>query len=322
MKYAFGALAQGLFGKPENLKLLANTGEALGFDIMWVNDHIIMPSDIKPNYPYTKTGEFNEFGDQGDYLEQLTVLSFLAGITQKVGLLTSVMVVPYREPIVTAKAIASIDVLSNGRVILGCGAGWMKEEFEALNRPPFNERGSITEEYIKIFKNLWSDSSPSFEGKYASYNDIVFAPKPKQQPHPPIWMGGESKPALRRAARLADVWFPIIDNPRNLLDTPKRFADGINRMKEIAELEGRNPDEIGVSFAINLYDDTKEHQTAYGKRRVFTGSPEQIASDISEYKALGAECLMIGFAVDPNSTDATIEQMHRFADEIRPMVGD
>ena len=198
----------------------------------------------------------------------------------------------------------------------------MKEEFEALNRPPFNERGSITEEYIKIFKNLWSDSSPSFEGKYASYNDIVFAPKPKQQPHPPIWMGGESKPALRRAARLADVWFPIIDNPRNPLDTPKRFADGINQMKEIAELEGRNPDEIGVSFAINLYDDTKEHQTADGKRRVFTGSPEQIASDISKYKALGAECLMIGFAVDSNSTDATIEQMHRFADEIRPMVGD
>ena len=135
-------------------------------------------------------------------------------------------------------------------------------------------------------------------------------------------MGGESRPALRRAARLADVWFPIIDNPRNPLDTPQRFADGINQMKEIAELESRNSDEIGVSFAINLYDDTKEHQTADGKRRVFTGLPDQIASDIGEYKALGAECLMIGFAVDPNSTDATIEQMHRFADEIRPMVGD
>ena len=320
MRYAFGALAQGVFASPENLSLLARTGENLGFEVMWINDHVVMPRSIGSLYPYTNTGQFNEFGEVGDYLEQLTVLSFLASQTERVSLLTSVMVVPYREPVHTAKILATADVLSGGRLIVGCGAGWMREEFEALGRPPFEERGKVTEEYIRIFKNLWTEDSPSFNGRYASYSDIAFEPKPIQDPHPPIWVGGESPPALRRTARVGDQWFPIIDNPRNRLDTPELFARGVANMRQIAAGEGRDPEEIGVSFAINIYDDTGERQGNYGERRVFTGNYEQIASDIRSYAETGVDCVMFGFTVDADSPNPTLEQMQRFAEEVRPLV--
>ncbi len=322
MQYAFGALAQGIFADPENLSVLAATGEKLGFEVMWVNDHVVMPLSIDSRYPYTDTGQFNEFGDTGDYLEQLTVLSFLASRTSTVKLLTSVMVVPYRDPVLTAKILATADVLSDGRVIVGCGAGWMREEFEALGRPPYEQRGSVTEEYIRIFKNLWTEQEPSYAGRYASYSDIAFEPKPLQRPHPPIWVGGESMPALRRTARVGDAWFPIIDNPRNPLDTAERFAGGVAQMRQVAEGEGRDPDTIEISFAINIYDDCREHTGRDGARRVFTGSAEQIASDIRAYKASGAKCVMFGFEVDAASPNATLEQMQRFAENVRPLVGE
>ncbi len=322
MQYAFGALAQGVFANPENLSLLATTGEKLGFEVMWVNDHVVMPLSIDSQYPYTDTGQFNEFGDTGEYLEQLTVLSFLAARTSTVKLLTSVMVVPYRDPVHTAKILATADVLSEGRVIVGCGAGWMREEFEALGRPPYEKRGSVTEEYIRIFKNLWTEDQPSYAGRFASYSDIAFEPKPLQSPHPPIWVGGESLPALRRTARVGDAWFPIIDNPRNPLDTAERFAGGVAQMRHVAEGEGRDPDTIDVAFAINIYDDSREHVGRDGGRRVFTGNAEQIASDIRAYRANGVKCVMFGFEVDRASPNATLEQMQRFTENVRPLVGE
>ena len=322
MEYAFGALAQGVFANPQNLSLLASTGEELGFEVMWFNDHIVMPRVINSRYPYTGSGQFNEFGDVGEYLEQLTVLSYIASVTSRVKLLTSVMVVPYRDPVLTAKILASADVLSGGRVIVGCGAGWMREEFEALNRPPFEERGSVTEEYIRSFKNLWTEREPSFAGRYVSYSNIAFEPKPVQDPHPPIWVGGESLPAMRRTARVGDAWFPIIDNPRNPLDTAERFASGVKRMREIAEMEGRDPATLDIAFAINIYDDQKEHQRRDGGRRVFTGNREQIASDIRAYKEQGVRCVMFGFEVDQATPNATLEQMQRFAQDVRPLVGE
>lgn len=322
MEYAFGVLAQGVFANPTNLSLLAHRGEELGFETMWVNDHILMPLSINSSYPYTDSGQFNEFGDKGDYLEQLTVLSFLASLTSRIRLLTSVMVVPYRDPVLTAKILATIDVLSQGRLIVGCGAGWMREEFHVLDRPPFEERGAVTDEYIRIFRNLWTQRNPAYSGTYASYSDIAFEPKPTQRPHPPIWIGGESLPALKRVARLGDAWFPIIDNPRNRLDTPERFARGVAEMRSVVEAEGRDPATLDIAFAINVYDDMRSHDGPYNGRRVFTGSAEQIASDLRAYRNSGVRSVMFGFAVDPNSPNLTFEQMERFTKEIRPLVDD
>ena len=321
MEYAFGALAQGVFSNPDNISLLALKGEEFGFEMMWVNDHIIMPSSINSRYPYSEDGKFNEFGESGDYLEQLTVLSYLAALTSKVKLLSSVMVVPYRDPIVTAKMLSSIDILSEGRLLLGCGAGWMQEEFEALGRPPYEERGAVTEEYIRIFKNLWTEKSPSFVGQYTSYSNIVFEPKPVQKPHPPIWIGGESRAARERAVRVGDGWFPIIDNPRYRLDTPELFKKGVESLKTLSTNYNRDPKTVEIALAVNLYDDTQAHIGDGGRRKVFTGTHEQIASDIIEYNNAGAQAIMLGFNIDRHSPNATIEQMHRFSECVRPLVG-
>ena len=155
----------------------------------YVNDHIVVPRDIASRYPYSEGGDWAG-GQFGEAMDILSMLAFLAAATSKVRLLTSVMVVPYRHPVVTAKMIATIDVLSNGRVT-GCGAGWMEEEFIAVGAPSFAERGKSTDEYLKIFREIWTKETPSYDGTYASFGNIAALPQPKQSPLP-IWIGGRA----------------------------------------------------------------------------------------------------------------------------------
>ena len=158
----------------------------------------MVPNSIASVYPYNESGSFVS-SVAGEYMEQLTTISYIAGITSKIKLLTSVMVLPHRSPVLTAKILSTIDVLSNGRLIVGCGVGWMKEEFEAIGAPPYEERGAVGSEYLRVFKELWTNDDPTFDGDYASFSDIAFAPKPVQKPHPPIWIGG--RVLLRSGAR-------------------------------------------------------------------------------------------------------------------------
>jgi probable F420-dependent oxidoreductase len=169
------------------------------------------------------------------------LLSFIAARTQKARLLTSVMVLPHRGPVLTAKMLASINVLSGGRLIVGCGVGWMQEEFEAIGAPPFDERGDVADEYIRVFRELWTSDNPTFDGRYASFSDIKLGPRPVQKPHSPIWIGGESPRALRRAARLGDGWYPIGTNSTYPVDTPERVSYALARLRHYAEEAGRDP---------------------------------------------------------------------------------
>ena len=221
MEYGFAVPTDGPLSTPDHVATLAGRGEKLGFEFMSVSDHILIPRNISSRYPY---GEMGRWEDGYDCLEQLTTLSFVASQTSTARLLTSVMVLPHRSPVMTAKMLASIDVLSNGRLIVGCGVGWLREEFEAIGAPPYDERGAVGDEYIRAFKELWTSDNPSFEGKYCRFSNITFLPKPVQRPHPPIWIGGESPPALRRAARLGDAWYPIGDNPRFPMGTAQQVA--------------------------------------------------------------------------------------------------
>ena len=320
MKFACGSLPQGVLMDPDNQARLAKHAEDLGFEYLWVNDHIVMPRSIGSVYPYSETGEFYEHGEAGDYLEQLTVLGFLAGHTSRIRLVTSVMVVPYRDPVHTAKILATIDVLSGGRLSVGCGAGWMREEFEALGRPPFEERGAITDEYVSVFKELWTSDDPRFDGKYVRFANIAFEPKPVQKPHPPIWIGGESAPALRRAVRHGDGWFPIGNNPRFPLDTPDLFAARMARLREISEAEGRDPSTIDVTYALGWYNENEAETGSDGRRRSFTGSAAQIASDIRAYRDLGVGCIMFEWLTGSAGFEEALERMERFVTEVRPLV--
>ncbi len=185
MKFGFEVPTSGVFAGPDSLARVARHGEQIGFDYLHIGDHLVIPRSIQSSYPYSDSGAFlGEWSskenqgedDLGLHFEQLTTLSYLAANTNKINLLSSVCILPYRQPVLTAKILATIDVLSNGRLIVGCGAGWMEEEFEALGLDTFKKRGSVTNEYIDAFRELWTSPNPTFKGEYVSFSDIYFAP--------------------------------------------------------------------------------------------------------------------------------------------------
>ena len=244
MEYGFNVPNGGPLAVPEHIGTIAQHGEKLGYRILAIPDHIVVPKGIDSPYPYSPDGTLN-FPTllAGECLEPIALMAYLAGITQEMRLLTSVMVVPYRQPVLTAKLLSTIDLLSGGRVIVGVGAGWMAEEFPPVGAPPFDARGRATDEYLRIYKELWTADAPKYDGEFTSFDNILFHPKPVQQPHPPIWVGGESKLAKRRTARYGDAWFPIGCNPRFPLDTLGRFAASLDDLRAMAEAEGRDPAE-------------------------------------------------------------------------------
>jgi probable F420-dependent oxidoreductase len=313
MKFGFGIPTRGPMATPEGIATLVQTGEALGFAIISVSDHIIIPKRIASTYPYNESGAFAGSAS-GECMEQLSLLSFLVGITSSARLMTSVMVLPHRPPVLTAKALATIDVLSKGRLIVGCGVGWMREEFEAVGAPAYDERGSVGDEYIRAFKELWTSDNPAFEGKYCRFANVSFAPRPVQKPHPPIWVGGESPAALRRAGRLANAWYPIGTNPRFPVGTPEQFAEYAARVKRYAQEAGRDPSTLDFAYSASWLNDQQAQTLPNGERRPLTGTPQQIAGDIKRYEELGVRHMQVNLQGDTQAQ--TLERMQRFADRI------
>jgi probable F420-dependent oxidoreductase len=291
----------------EELVRFAQQAETLGFYCLTVADHIIVPRDISVPYPYTIDGKYP---GAGYHLETLTTMSFLAGATKRIRFATSVMIAPYRNPIITAKMLASLDVLSNGRVIAGLGVGWMKEEFENLKAPPYEERGKVTDEYIQAFRELWTSDNPSFNGKYCKFSNIIFLPKPVQKPAIPIWIGGHSKQALRRAGQLGDGWHPIGGVPTIPLE-PEHIKKDIATLTEYALRAGRDPKQIRVALKGSLFDKEKKIE---GRRRRFMGGAEEIASDIRAYRDAGVDTMI--FDVRQPSINETFERMEWMAQEV------
>jgi alkanesulfonate monooxygenase SsuD/methylene tetrahydromethanopterin reductase-like flavin-dependent oxidoreductase (luciferase family) len=179
MKFGFYLPNNGPTARPEPLAEIARRGDELGFYCMVAGDHILVPDDIDSPYPYTIGGQFPG-GESGEYLEQLTLLTYLAGVTKQIRLVPSVMIVPYRPPLLAAKVLATLDVLSQGRLILGVGVGWMEEEFEALGSPPFAERGAVTNEYLQAFKELWTSDTPLLRANTAGFPISNFCPSQRR----------------------------------------------------------------------------------------------------------------------------------------------
>ena len=318
MDFGFGVPTRGPLSTPQTLAALVASGEELGFSYIGVPDHIVVARRIDSTYPYSESGAFTGW-ESGECLEQLTLLAYLVAHTTTIRLLSSVMVVPHRNPVHTAKILSTIDNLSGGRLTVGCGAGWMREEFEAIGAPPFDNRGSVTDEYIRVFKELWTSDAPAFEGKYARFSNVVFSPQPVQKPHPPIWIGGESPAALRRAARLGDAWYPIGSNPTYPLQTVRQLSEAISRLRGYAEQFGRDPAEIDLAFSAVWYNEKEAGAGPDGDRLTFTGTPQQIADDILSFQELGVRHLMLGFQTP--TLEGALARMRHFASEIMPLVG-
>ncbi len=322
MTFGFMLPSRGPLTRPENLSSIAKRSEELGYGFIMFPDHIVMPRNVSSQYPYSASGVFPGT-DNSETMEQLTTLAFLAGQTSSIRLVTSVMVVPHRSPVVTAKALSTLDVLSQGRVTVGVGTGWLEEEFQALETAPFAERGAVTDEYIQVFKELWTSDSPEFDGQYCRFSNIDFLPKPVQKPHPPIWVGGEGRRAIRRAARFGDGWQPLGNNSRFPTATAEDLAVGLKRLDEELERAGRPAGSLEVTSRMLGYSLKKDGSATASDRTPFSGDSGQIASDIRQFQDLGVANLVPSFhgvAGLAESLEAMLHDMEDFADEVMPKV--
>jgi probable F420-dependent oxidoreductase len=254
---------------------LATEIEAMGFDSIWTSDHVIVPAGER----YIPEAMH----------EPLALLSWLAATTSRVTLGVSVLVIPYRDPVFTAKFLASVDVLSGGRVVLGAGAGWLRQEFDALSAS-YDERGAQTDEYLRVIRNLWETETSSFDGRWKRYEDMRMFPKGDRtrQGTIPIVVGGNATPSIRRAAELGDGWHPI-----NL--TPEQLRDGIAQYHAACERFGRPPGPVIL-----------RHMP--GGRTPTDG--ELSADDLRAYEQAGLDELLLSYAAP--TVDELLDRLKRF----------
>lgn len=313
MEYGLAIPTRGPLATRESIRAIATRAETLGFSWLAVSDHLIVPRAIDSRYPYSETGAFPG-ASTGECLEQFTLLAFLAAITTAPRLLTSVTVAPHRGAIETAKLISTIDNLSGGRFTFGVGAGWMEEEFKALQVPPFPARGKVTDEIIEACRVLWRDDAPEYDGEFFRFSNVTFLPKPVQRPGVPVWVGGESNAALRRTVRLGDTWFPIHTNPRHPLDTAARFRDGVRRLHALAERHGRDPGSIGLAVWSNSYDETLPERWVDGEHHLLTGRAGALIDDIGTLADIGVAQTLLNF--QRSDLAHSLDSMQWFADEV------
>ena len=290
MRYGIHTFTRGATREPESIATLASTCDRLGFDYYGVSDHVIVSAQIDSTYPYTEDGSWPGASD-ADCIDCLTTLSFVAANTKRVRLLTSVLVIPHRPAVLASQILATLDVLSKGRLTVGIGVGWMEEELVALGAPDYQRRGTASEEYIKAYRTLWRDEVAEFDGEFVSFRNVIAAPKPVQQPGPPIWIGGEGPAARRRVARLGDGWYPVSCNPRYPLDTLERFTDAVNDVRRRVEVERRNPDEIEIALFVP-WAKLGEPIMKDGERMIFTGPRDALLEDVAGFEKRGLDVLI------------------------------
>jgi len=292
MKIGIASVGIGSFSDPEIMAHVARTAEQCGFESLWAPDHSAIPDGHQTKCPYTPNGEIPG-GPNAPLVEPISALSYMAGLTSKIKLGTGVMILPQRHPFYVAKELATLDLISTGRAILGIGSGWCAEEFAALGLD-FRQRGKRTDEAMQALRALWRDDPSTFEGTHFSFNRIRSFPKPVQENGVPILVGGHSRAAARRAARYGDGFFPltpIVDAEVSKIDFVKEINGLIVLLREECDKVGRGFDgfDITTSAAPNLdiikgLEDIGVSRVSMGltasDREGITRSLEKIANDI------------------------------------------
>jgi probable F420-dependent oxidoreductase len=298
----------GLDHGPDLLLPVAEAAERLGFDSVWATDHALMPYTRHSEYPYGRSGTEIAMTPGMQWLEPLSVLAFVAGRTEEVRIGTSVLVLPYRNPVLVATEAATLHLLSGDRLVLGVGAGWMREEFEALGVDPA-ERGARLDEYMRVLRTLWSDDPASFRGRFVRFEDVVLAVTPRGAA-PPLWVGGNSRAALRRAVRLGDGWHGF-----------EVFADELpgirNRLDELGAELGRDPAELELSVVRGMVPPGREAESFIPERRNLGGSADEMANELGLYAESGIELVVIQIGM---LAPLMPEAMAWFAAEVMPQV--
>jgi probable F420-dependent oxidoreductase len=303
VRYGVALPNYGALAGAETLVRLARRAEALGVDSIWVSDHLLAPTAVRSIYPYDRRPDARP-GDMGvieHFYEPLTTLAYLAGATSRIRLGVSAYVVPYRNPVLTAKQVASLDALSGGRVVFAVGVGWLREEFDALG-VPFAERGRRTDEYLAICRALWTADVASFDGRLARLPPVRTGPKPAQRPHPPVWVAGNSAAARARAVRLGQGWHGI-----DL--TPAELAPLVEDLRRELAAAGRAPAELTVSLRKGILP----LERAPDPPHALYGTPESIRADVAAYEAAGCDYLVLNLrqARDADLLEQALEQVVR-----------
>jgi probable F420-dependent oxidoreductase len=265
MKFGMAFANVGPFVQPENAVFFAQACEQRGLDSLWTVEHVVVPKGYRAQYPYSASGRMPG-NEDSPIPDPLIWLSFVAGATRTIKLATGILILPQRHPVYTAKEVATLDRLSGGRVILGIGIGWMRDEFDVLGIP-FEERASRTEEACAALRSLWKPGAHAFEGEHYRWGALESNPKPVQAGGPPIVVGGHVLGAARRAARVGDGFFPMKTEGGRLKPLLEAMSD------ECAKI-GRDPAEIEVSTSIPAMDPGAIRRLEdEGVSRVLTGPP-------------------------------------------------
>ncbi|MGH9026698.1 MAG: LLM class F420-dependent oxidoreductase [Acidimicrobiia bacterium] len=269
------------FATPEFLRAYAETAEEHGFHSIWVGEHVVFLDKYTSNYPYADDGRLPVGGEAG-MLDLFATLTFLGSVTTRIRLGTGICLVPQRNPVYTAKEVSTLDWLSGGRVDFGIGIGWLSEEFDALE-VPFAERAARTRDYLEVIRRLWCDDVSSHEGPYYRLPPCRMYPKPVQQPHPPVYFGGETDAALARVADVGDGW-------HGFNHTPATAADRVRRLETLLAERGRSLADVDIIVSPYL-------------------QPVQPTA-LNAYRDAGVKQVVLpAFAVDPDGVRETITEL-------------
>lgn len=290
----------GTFGDhatPDAFRRIATVAEELDYDAVWVGDHVTLPAEIPNTYPFSPTGE-SPFDISQPAFDAFTVLSHLAGVTDDLRLGTNTCIVPYRHPVTLTKQAFSLAALANDRFEFGVAPGWLKTEFEVLD-VPFEERGSRTDEFLRIFDRAVAEEELSFDGPHHSFQETGFHPVPDERPS--VWVGGRSGASFRRVGEFGDGWTIFWDRPDDVAAARERVEQAW------ADFDRDGDPGVAVVRPVDVGGVNEE--------RPLVGPPASVAADLDAYAAAGATRVVLDFfTTDP---DEQVRQLERFADEVR-----
>jgi probable F420-dependent oxidoreductase len=293
---------------------VARRAEQLGYHSVWFSDHVCMGRD-EGAFHTANTSGTRAYPNRPTMLDMIATMGAIAGATSTIRMASSVWIAPYRHPLVAAHQLATVDVLSGGRLIVGVGSGWDPQEFAAVGGD-FEHRGSVTEEQIEIFKHAWAAPYVDFHGRFYDIHDVSLEPKPVQKPHPPLVFGAVSEVGARRAARTCDGIYPMF---LDSFGDPGRFEHLRDAVLREAERIGRDVSAFRMyAFCSGLVVAPGDEPAQRSPRMTLTGSPDQVLAEIERFAAAGYSHLTMHFDVRSGTMDEYLEIATRFAEDVLP----
>ena len=308
---SFG-LDVGIYGplaNPETILQLARHAEEAGFESIWLADHVVFPVSFKSQYPYSAKGEFpTRFADP--LMEPIATMGVLVGATRRVRIGTAALIMPYRNPVLLARMLVTLDQFSGGRIVLGAGVGWLEEEFNVLDTYDFRKRGRVTDEYLEIFKAICAGGEVSYRGETYAFASVFSFPGSVQRPHPPILIGGLSNAALRRVVRHGNGWVAVSA-------PPDKLRERLDLLAQLATEAQRRLQDLSLVYKMFL-SIGEAKRGPFDTREPGTGSVAEITDDLKRLFDLGFGKIIVRYRGSDAAEQMT--QIDRFVTEVIPKV--